>query len=98
MDKEMLVSLIIIIGLASFMIVSIIGLVWIPYQEVIDVKILVDYEPRCFFKPSIAKFDDGTIYENLDFVGGICIGAKYKIVRLRNIYGWECGIKAIRCS
>ncbi len=91
MNKVMLA--LIIIGFIFFMIV-----VLVPYQKDIEVKVLVDYKPRTFFKPSIARFDDGTIYENLDFEGGICIGAKYKIVRLRNIFGWECGIRAIRCS
>ena len=98
MNKETIVMLGIIAVLVSFMIVALIDLA-IVQEEEIGTKILIDYEPKAFFKPSIAKFDDGTVYENLDFVGGICIGAKYKIVRLRSwIFGCNCGIRAIRCS
>ena len=99
MDKETIAVLLIILGLTSFMIIALLDLALPCKEEIIGTKILVDYQPKAFCKPSIARFDDGSIYLNIDFEGGICIGAKYKIVKLRSrILGQECGIKAIRCS
>jgi len=65
------------------------------YIEV-DTKVLVDYKPRGFMSPSVAYFDDGTVYEGIEFEGEICIGARYKIIQVLNVYGHAIEYKAVR--
>ena len=64
-------------------------------EETVGIKTLKYYEPKGFGKPSYAIFDDGSYYMSIRFIGEIRIGAKYRIVKIQNIYHITIECRAI---
>ena len=95
MDRDVVIGAIALVSFIGMIIA--ICLYIFPWTCVeVDTKTLIDYKPRGFMSPSVAYFDDGTVYEGIEFEGEICINARYKIIQEINIYGHTIGYKAVR--